>query len=115
MAEAHSKIPADARYVSYECAFKGKDGKKCDYKTAVDTRKKADSQLYEHWTVHHKLEYDKMQNEAERKRIDADHKREKELEAEKMKEKEDQERVLFKARARGIILIIITYAIKKKN
>ena len=48
LAEAHKNIPSDAKYISYQCEFKGRDGRKCTHKTAIESRKKADSQLYEH-------------------------------------------------------------------
>ena len=56
----HKTLPPDAKYISYECDFKNKEGVKCTHKTGIESRKKADADLYEHWNLYHKAEYEDM-------------------------------------------------------
>ena len=84
LVEQHKTLPPDAKYISYECDFRNKLGEKCKHKTAIESRKKADNDLYEHWTLYHKTEYEDMQSEADRERMEAEQAHEISLEKQKM-------------------------------
>ena len=101
----HKTIPADARYVSYKCDFIGKNGVQCTHTTGIETRKKADQDLFEHWDIYHKAEYNDMQSAADMERAVIEKNHALALEQEKINRKIEMEDGIFKARARQQIIL----------
>ena len=69
---------------------------KCTHVTGIESRKKADQDLYEHWNLYHKAEYNDMQSEADTQRLIREQKSEMDLEQQKVNRKMEMENLYLR-------------------